>query len=68
MNSYVSNSLDLEVFVKTELTGTEMHLVSGTIFQDRVTIISNKIIELEDEAIREVLYKLGWRNVNDYVI
>lgn len=50
----------IQAFVSGELIGSDLHLVSGTHTKEFTTILSHKIIQLEDEAIKKSLKELGW--------
>ena len=52
--------INIQAFVSGELIGSDLHLVSGTHTKEFTTILSHKIIQLEDEAIRKSLKELGW--------
>lgn len=51
---------NIQSFVSGELIGSNLHLMSGTRTREVTTILSHKIIQLEDEAIRKSLKELGW--------
>lgn len=50
----------ISVNVTGELTGVSLSLVTSVQSHDYSTVISNKIIILEDAIIRKSLIKLGW--------